>query len=127
MLEGDWLEQERSGGDVGREPTKDDSHVTVRLHYPLAKPHAVPGVRGEVTFIITKSIIVIIIIINIIIIIIPNIKIISIIIIIIVIIIIITIIIITIIIIIIFITIIFEIIIPIFNCCKIISNDVVCQ
>ena len=31
MLEGDWLEQERSGGDVGHEPTNDDSHVTVRL------------------------------------------------------------------------------------------------
>ena len=31
MLEGDWLEQERSGYDVGRESTGDDSHVTVRL------------------------------------------------------------------------------------------------
>ena len=30
MLGGDWLEQERSGYDVDRESTGDDSHATVR-------------------------------------------------------------------------------------------------
>ena len=36
-----------AGGDEGRVSTGDDSHVTVRLHYPLARPHAVPGMRGN--------------------------------------------------------------------------------
>ena len=35
MLEGDWLEHERTGCDVDRESTGDDSHVTVRLQILL--------------------------------------------------------------------------------------------
>ena len=41
------MEHERAGCDMHRESIGDDSHVTVRLHYPLARPHAVPGVRGD--------------------------------------------------------------------------------
>ena len=47
MLGGDWLEHELAGCGEGRVSIADDSHVTVRLHYPLTRPHAVPGVRGS--------------------------------------------------------------------------------
>ena len=47
MQEVDGKEHEVAGCDVGRVSTGGDSHVTVRLHYPLARPHAVPGVRGS--------------------------------------------------------------------------------
>ena len=47
MQEVDGKEHEMAGCDVDRESTEGDSHVTVRLHYPLARPHAVPGVRGS--------------------------------------------------------------------------------
>ena len=38
---------DETGWDWDRVSNADDSHVTVRLHYPLARPHAVPGVRGS--------------------------------------------------------------------------------
>ena len=44
---GDWMEHEMTGCDEDRVSIGDDSRVTVRLHYPLARPHAVPGVRGS--------------------------------------------------------------------------------
>ena len=39
--------RDATGWDWDRESNADDSHVTVRLHYPLTRPHAIPGVRGS--------------------------------------------------------------------------------
>ena len=47
MLGGDWTEHEMTGCDVDRVFIGNNSRVTVRSHYPLARPHAVPGVRGS--------------------------------------------------------------------------------
>ena len=38
---------EVAGWDVGHVFTSGDFRATVRSHYPLARPHAVPGVRGS--------------------------------------------------------------------------------
>ena len=42
-----WTLHEVAGWDEDRVSSGDGFHVTVRLHYPLARPHAVPGVRGS--------------------------------------------------------------------------------
>ena len=36
-----------SGGDEGHVSNSDGSRAMVRSHYPLARSHAVPGVRGS--------------------------------------------------------------------------------
>ena len=47
MLGGDWSEHEMTGGDEDHGSIRDDFRAMVRSHYPLARPHAVPGVRGS--------------------------------------------------------------------------------
>ena len=41
------VSHDETGWDWDRVSSGDGSHVTVRLHYPLTRPHAVPGVRGS--------------------------------------------------------------------------------
>ena len=39
--------RDETGWDWDYGSNEDGSHVTVRLHYPLARQHAVPGMRGS--------------------------------------------------------------------------------
>ena len=47
MLGGDWSEHWMAGGGEDHGSLEDNSRAMMRSHYPLARPHAHPGVRGN--------------------------------------------------------------------------------